>query len=232
MIWWIFPAAVGLFGLIVTLTGLAHMTKMKFATGTARLMGGGLFIAGAVVLSLIGVNLQTYSRLTLERSVAIVDLTMVEPQVYQANVRFTNDDEVRTYEIRGDEIQFQARVIKWNQWAHIIGYDSIYRMDRVQGRYTSVDEEIKKPRTVYSAPEEPGIDAYTLIKKRGGWLKAVDASYGSGTYIPMANGASFEIIMTQSGLISRPINDAARQVQKSWTMPTSQNEAEHLVGIE
>ena len=58
-----------------------------------------------------------------------------------------------------------------------------------------------------------------MIKKRGGWLKAVDATYGSGTYVPMVSGASYEIIMTQSGLITRPVNDAAREGLREWLPP-------------
>ncbi len=226
MIWWIFPAAVGVLGLVILMTGLARFMKLKVATGTTRTLGGGMLLAGALVLALIGVNLQTYSRLNSERSVAIVDLTLIEPQYYQAQVKFADRENFENFDIRGDEIAFQARVIKWTRWANIVGYDSIFRLDRLQGQYTSVAEEVKKPRTVYPVRNEPGIDAFELVRNRGGWIKAVDAYYGSATYVPMVDGASYEIIMTQTGLMTRPLNDEARTVLKKWIPPTSKADAE------
>lgn len=40
-------------------------------------------------------------------------------------------------------------------------------------------------------------------------VEAVDTLYGSAAYMPMADGATYEIWLTQSGLIARPANPAA-----------------------
>jgi hypothetical protein len=44
----------------------------------------------------------------------------------------------------------------------------------------------------------------------------VDAVYGSATYMPMVHGASYQISLTQSGLIARPTNAIAEQALKNW----------------
>ena len=44
------------------------------------------------------------------------------------------------------------------------------------------------------------------------WLPFVDAVYGSATYMPMADGARYQVSITQSGLIARPLNPAADAV--------------------
>ena len=222
MIWWIFPAAVGFFGVVLALTGLARFGKLKVFSGGFRVLGGGLVVAVAALFSMVGMNLQTYSRLTHERPVAIVDLDYVEPQVYSASVLLDGEDVPKTYELRGDEIEFKARIIKWTPWANILGYDAIYRLDRMAGQYNSIEEDLEKPRTVYPLRLNDGLDAFGLVQQRGGWLKAVDAYYGSGTYVPMVPGASYEIIMTQNGLISRPANDPARQGLRNWRPPASE----------
>ena len=48
------------------------------------------------------------------------------------------------------------------------------------------------------------------------WLPFVDAVYGSATYLPMADGARYEISITQSGLIARPLNQAAEAAAGAW----------------
>tara|TARA_Y100000052_G_C2955303_1_gene89663 strand:+ start:4475 stop:5170 length:696 start_codon:yes stop_codon:yes gene_type:complete len=221
MIWWILPAAVGFFGLVIVLTGLARLGKRKVRSGGFRLVSGGMVLTGATLMSLVGLNLQSYSRLTLERPVATVELTQVEAQRFQATVLLEGEDVPVTYDVRGDEIEFKARIIKWTPWANMIGYDAVYKLDRMAGQYTNIDEDLAKPRTVYPLHDDRGINAFDLVRKRGGWLKAVDAYYGSGTYIPMLNGAKYEIIMTQNGLISRAGNPAATEGLKNWQPPAN-----------
>jgi hypothetical protein len=40
--------------------------------------------------------------------------------------------------------------------------------------------------------------------------------YGSATYLPMADGADYEVTVSQSGLVARPLNDAARLAVGAW----------------
>ena len=41
------------------------------------------------------------------------------------------------------------------------------------------------------------------------WVPWLDALYGSATFLPMADGALYEIKVSQSGLVARPLNQAA-----------------------
>ena len=71
-------------------------------------------------------------------------------------------------------------------------------------------------RTVYALSENPGVDLWTLSVDYPRWLPFVDAVYGSATYLPMADGARYEVSITQSGLIARPLNDAAQDGGGKW----------------
>jgi hypothetical protein len=44
----------------------------------------------------------------------------------------------------------------------------------------------------------------------------MDALYGSATFLPMADGALYEIKVSQSGLVARPLNQAARDAVAGW----------------
>ena len=59
-----------------------------------------------------------------------------------------------------------------------------------------------------------GIVWLTLDKP--GRLPFVDAVYGNAAYMPMSDGARYEISITQTGLIARPVNAAAQQAAGSW----------------
>ena len=47
----------------------------------------------------------------------------------------------------------------------------------------------------------------------------VDALYGSVAYVPMSDGASYQVVVSQNGLVARPLNDAARQAVGAWKSP-------------
>ena len=142
MIWWLFPVAAVVFGLTFLLSGIVRFAKLKMFSGLMRFVGGGFVLAAAALVAMIGLNLQTYARLTHEEVIAYVDLKQLGPQQYTATVRLANQEEGEELEVRGDQIRFEAQVIKWEPWANIIGYDAVYSLDRMDGRYITVDDQI------------------------------------------------------------------------------------------
>ena len=228
-IWWAIPGLIALFGVMLTVGGLARMFKFRLYTGGSRFLFGGLFLGGAATATLFGLNLQTYARLTHERAAAEVTISQTGEQAYQASVRTPTDDgeygEPIVYELTGDAFRVEARFLKWRPWANITGHDSLYRLDRIQGRFDDVDQENASPPKAYDMSSEEGLsaalDIYTLARKnelmKG--LKAVDAKYGNGVYAPMRDGAVYEVMAMQSGLVPRPRNDVAKQAVEDWGGP-------------
>ena len=118
--------------------------------------------------------------------------------------------------IPGDEWQLDARVLKWKGWANLFGLDAQYRLERVSGRYRDITQERTAERTVYPLAENPGLDLWQITLDKPGRLPFVDAVYGNAAYMPMSDGARYEISITQTGLIARPVNAAAQQAAGSW----------------
>jgi hypothetical protein len=69
---------------------------------------------------------------------------------------------------------------------------------------------------VYGLSQNPGLDLWELSTRYPRWLPFVDAIYGSATYLPMAETARYEVKMTPSGLLARPINPAAESAAGNW----------------
>ena len=72
------------------------------------------------------------------------------------------------------------------------------------------------PRTVYALNPPDAIDLWDIARRYRKWLPGVDALYGSATYAPMAEGAQFEIDVSQTGLLAKPRNQAARDAIGGW----------------
>jgi hypothetical protein len=158
----------------------------------------------------VALNLRTYARLTHEEPVAELAFESRGPQRFAAKLTTLPELETRRFELAGDDWQLDARVLKWRGWANLLGLDARYRLERISGRYRDIAQERSAPRSVYALGEEPAFDLWSLANEYPSWLPFVDAVYGSATYLPMAEGATYEVSLTQSGLVARPQNAAAK----------------------
>jgi len=185
----------------------AGVKKLARALGTATLLALVALVGLAIAVAL---NLRTYGRLTHEEPVAELQFQARGPQRWHATLTTVSDLSKREFELAGDEWQLDARVLKWRGWATVLGLDARYRLERISGRYKDIAQEQSAPRTVYALGEEPAFDLWSLARDYPSWLPFVDAVYGSATYLPIADGASYEVALTQSGLIARAQNATAR----------------------
>ena len=214
-VFWILPAGLVLLGLIHLVLGVRQMFTAGLATTVGRgILAVGLSISG-VALFLVGSNLFTYHQLTQEDFVADIKFRQLQPQVFEATLELSNG-KTKLVTLLGDEWQFDVRMIKWNDSVTLVGMRPIYRADRISGRYTDVNEENTNPKSAHSLANNPGVDVWQMAFDKKSWLPWVDAHYGSGTYLPMADGANFNIMISDTGLVARPVNQLAQQATESW----------------
>jgi hypothetical protein len=160
-------------------------------------------------------NLFTYARLTHEQQAARVTTRQLAERRYVATVQVPKEAP-RHYDLAGDEWQIDARVLKWRGFATLIGFDTAYRLERLSGRYADVTAERSAPRTVYSLAPQAGLDLWSLVRRHHRYLPLADALYGSAAYVPMAEGAEYDVSVSASGLVVRPANEAARKAVGGW----------------
>ncbi|HEY6643614.1 hypothetical protein [Povalibacter sp.] len=203
---------IAVFGGLLLLLACQRLYRARFlAAGGSALMGF-LLLACAALFFVVSLNLHTYARLTYEQPIAEIVFEGRGPQRYRATLTRMPGGEMQIFMLAGDEWQLDARVLKWKGWANLLGLDAQYRLERVGGRYRDIEQERHAQRTVYALSENPGIDLWEMSTNYPRWLPFVDAIYGSATYMPMAEGARYQVSLTQSGLIARPLNSQAELV--------------------
>lgn len=222
--WWIAPAVVAVFGLAVVLSGLGWMFRGRPFKGGRGIFGGALVLGIGAGIGLIGLNIQTYHRLTNERPVATIELRQKGPQLFEATlIEEANGDipgTTRTFDVHGDEWRLEARVLRWKPWATVLGLDSQYRLDRFSGRYSETLDEQTKERTVVDLRPErrTGIDFLPVARVAAQYLPLVDIpNFGNGVYMPMADGARYKVtILSSGGLLPRTDNEEAAEAVANW----------------
>ncbi|HEY2336615.1 MAG TPA: hypothetical protein VGI18_04540 [Burkholderiales bacterium] len=205
----------GLLALPLAAIGFRRLFHLRVASGSLLLLLAALLVALGALGALGAASLRSYNRLTQEQDAARVAMRLVAPKVYSLTVQPTGE-RPQTYVIAGDEWQIDARLLKWRPLATIVGFDTVYRLDRLSGRYTDLAEERAAKRTVYGLAERTPVDFWQLARRYHDYLPLADALYGSAAFVPMAEGAEYRVSVSPSGLVVRAANDAARKAVSGW----------------
>jgi len=201
---------------IFLIAGVVTLLRKKWFLSWLRGTFGMLFVGLAVVLGMLAINVFSYQQMNKEQAVATLSFEKVQHQSYDVTVSQPRGTEER-FEVRGDLWQMDARMIKWKGFLAAVGFVPGYKLDRLQGRYITLEQERSAQRTVYALSEpDVGFDLWSAIKNSSHWLPLVDASYGSATFLPMADGAIFSVSIGNTGLVARPLNDRADLALKEW----------------
>jgi hypothetical protein len=204
-----------LLGLLFLVASVRRLRRRRVMGGMAHGATALILFLLAAVAVLIGSNLKTYQRLSYEQPAGELQLSRTGERQFNAVLSYPGGERAN-FELRGDEWQVDARVLKWRAFANLIGFDTAYRLERIGGRYSNIEDERAQPRTVYALNTAGRVDPWELIHRYHSWVPWMDALYGSATYLPMSDGALYEIKVSQSGLVARPLNQAAREAVSSW----------------
>jgi hypothetical protein len=203
-------------GILLLFTAIRRLRLRRLRSGGALNGAAALIlISVSVCAALMAVNLRTFQRLDFEQPAGELQLMRTGEREFKAVLTYPNGQRAN-FALSGDEWQVDARVLKWHALANLVGFDAAYRLERISGRYSRIEDERSRARTVYSLNQAQRIDPWELVHRYHSWIPWVDALYGSATFLPMADGALYEIRVTQSGLIARPLNQAARDAVGSW----------------
>ena len=156
----------------------------------------------ATLLGLGGLNLYTYHRFTEEVPVVELRFEQLEARRYRVTLSAA-DEPARQFELQGDEWQLDARMIKWTDWLTFLGESPLYRLDRLSGRYVEIDDARRNGLSAHDLGDDSGIDIWALVREADDWLPGVDAVYGSSVFLPMSDGASYEVSISRTGLLAR-----------------------------
>jgi len=205
----------GVISLLLAIAALRRMRDWQLRRGAVYLLGAAVVAALGVGGAMLAASLHTYARLTHEQEAARAVLRALGAQHYELLLVRPGQASQR-FELRGDEWQIDARVLKWRGLGSVLGFDTVYRFERIAGRYADNEAERKAPRTVHALSAESGIDFWALLKKYHRYMPLADALYGSAAYVPMADGAQYVVSVSATGLLIRPLNDAAQKAVGGW----------------
>lgn len=163
-----------------------------------------LSIALALFFALIISNLVawasfvwTYNVLTHEEPIMVITFESGGGRDYLAKVESPRSLRGE-YLIQGDQWRVDARFIKIKYWANLLGLKSRYSLDRLQGRYISIQDENSLPSTAHRLDDSDS-SHFSIF----GWSPFLDVEYGSSVYQIIDPGMRYTVFKTPAGIITR-----------------------------
>ena len=191
-----------LLGALLLLSGIGALIRLRPLRFVSRTMFGLLLILFGALAATIAIGTHGYTALTREEVAATLLVQPTGQQKFSATVRYPDLREVK-FDLTGDEVYVDAQILKWQPIANIVGLHTAYELDRIAGRYRSIDNERSAPRTVFSLSRDKPIDLFDLRKRYTFLSPLLDAEYGSASYVTVSRPAEIELRVSTTGLLMR-----------------------------
>jgi len=197
----------GIVGALLVLSGVGALIRLRPFRFISRTIFGLLLFAVGALAATIAIGTYGYTALTREDTAATLLVQPTGPQRFSATVRYPDLREVK-FELAGDEVYVDAQILKWKPMANVFGLHTAYELDRIAGRYRSIDHERSAARTVFPLSRDKLLDLFDLRQRYTFLAPLLDAEYGSASYVVVSRPAEIELRVSTTGLLMREIKPA------------------------
>src|SRR5512146_1809863 len=193
------------FGALLVAGMVIYARRRQLLRSLGLLLSGLFLFALAALGGTVSVGVKGYRALTAEEVAARVRTEPTGPQRFRATVELP-DGRVGQFDVAGDQLYVDAHILKGKPLVNLLGLRTGYELDRVGGRYVAVADERQRPHTIFPLGPDRPVDVFGRRHPRA-LAPPEDASYGSGTLVSADQPRSFEVRVSTTGLLIRPLPD-------------------------
>ncbi|MBD3225577.1 MAG: hypothetical protein GF313_12685 [Caldithrix sp.] len=190
---------IGLSGILLVIFYLIYMVFLRkhkpskrnraivLKTITGRLITLLFIVLLCIALIFIGAFLHGYNVFTTLQPVAEISVQPYNDndQLAWITVEYIDHpgNKIKdNYLIRGDQWMVEGDILKWDNWLHLVGLKTQYRLTRIRGRYLRSEDEIEKKPSIYKLDEREDHPFWSFLYHYGTQIPFVHAVYGNAAY--------------------------------------------------
>jgi len=202
-------AVITIISLVLALKALISKAWfVQWLRGTAGIFALGSAIVGVLLI----VNLVQYHTVKEGQVIATLSFVQIDDQEFEVELT-DNANNRRIVRLSGDQWQLDVRLIKFSNWFD--GDLPAYKLDRISGRYLSLEQQNSSDSKAYDLADMLLVDTWGWMTRQK-WLGFVQMKFGSATYMPMADGAIYQVRLLHDGLDALAVNTQAKDALSSW----------------
>ncbi|MBS7660445.1 hypothetical protein I0D00_00575 [Pseudomonas lalucatii] len=206
--------AAALLALLALLVAARILFNLRWFLGWLRGTCGLAFVALAGLIGLVAYDLSSYRPIAEGQPLATLTF-QADGAAYRVSV--LEGARERSFTFEGDLWQLDARLLQWKGLAALIGLQPGYRLERLSGRFLTIEQQARAQHGRIELAQSPyGVDLWRWLRLGRHDLFMFDPQARRVTFLPLADGASYAVSLTSTGLLAQPMNPAAKQALEDW----------------
>lgn len=209
---------IAVFIFVVAIIALALSAKFllnkKWLVGFFRGCLGLFLLLLTVLLGFSARDIFSYKAIENNHSVVTLSFRKKEGNSYHVELQETGGG-YYVADIEGQQWQLNLRMFKWTPLFGAVGFRPGYRLEDISGRFIELqlDKMVEKPE-LKKMNVSGQIDVWQFLNQHPAAFPSVEAYIGSPGFIPAADGAIYDVILSGQNLTVNPLNDAAQSALK------------------
>ena len=209
---------IAVFIFIVAIIALALSAKFllnkKWLIGFSRGCLGLFLLLLTVLLGFSASDIFSYKAVENNYSVVTLSFRKKEGNSYHVELQEAGGSYYAS-DIEGQQWQLNMRMFKWTPLFGAVGFRPGYRLEDISGRFIELqlDKMVEKPE-LKKMNVSGQIDVWQFLNQHPAAFPSVEAYIGSPGFIPVADGAIYDVILSGQNLTVNPLNDAAQSALK------------------
>lgn len=204
---------VALLALVVLLVALRMLFGGNWLLGWLRGTFGLLLLALTAVIGFIAYDVRDYQPIASDTPLATVVFHAQGRQRYEVEIQGRQQHSVI---LEGDLWQLEVHTLRWSGLTALIGLEPGYRLQALSGRYLSVEQQEQARHTRVQLANGTALPVRDWLKTVDWDVPFIEPQTQRVSFMPLADGAAFQIEQSATGLLATPMTAEARQALKDW----------------
>jgi len=199
------------FGVVLIVLSYQRHHHRRDLSALGHSLAGAVLFLGGVLLFALGLNFNTYDKITPDQALAELSIEQTGPQTFQARLMRIPAGDLQVFTLKGDHWQMDAQMLHWLDWARWLGLDTNIRLERLSSNVETPIKPVKKPQPAvagnhYQLSHTPGISLWDLKQRYAERLSILKTLALQTESYPLEDGKRFHIELLDGALTARVIN--------------------------
>jgi hypothetical protein len=205
-----FHAAIGLFAVIFFVIGVKLLADPDWFSGFIRGVIGMAMLSASVAGGYIIFDMLSFKTVQPSTAIAEISVSKTSRQRFEISIKGPSVNQ-SNIDVLGDQAEFKIQMLLWSGPAIDAGLKTAYRFESVQGRFLTLEQEKSIDQSPHLLKPMPFIQFWRFLNQYP-LIPFVEAKYAEAIYVPLANGAIFELVLETDGIKIQPKNAAANKL--------------------
>lgn len=205
-----------LLALVAIYISVRMLSNKKWIAGFLRGTLGVFLLLFTALAALTGVDFLSYKSAKSGEAFVTLSLRKREGNTYFVELQ-ESSGALHKLEVEGQQWQLQVRMFSWPPLLSTVGLGAGYQLESISGRFI----ELQLDNLVGGKPPQPLhsdglIDAWAFLNAHPAVVPFLTAHTATPGFIPMADGAIYDVKAEGPNVTAVPMNDAAKNALKAW----------------